>query len=168
MMKAHGISTNGASIRTGSSSRTVKAEQKGCPSSKKRKMDAFKDEKGAGEDDPEQFDDIKAEQSNDEELRVKEEPGIQQGSTAMNDGNVPVSFQPHPDTAFLSGPCMYEPQSGYNMVVNTSNIYGLGEQQPRSHPSFFDFNGYEPSNATGDTESRLTAPHEPILINDSD
>lgn len=168
-MKAHGISTSTASVRTSSSSRMVKIEQKGSLSSKKRKMDAFKDEDGAGEDDPEQFEDVKAEPGNDEdEFRVKEEQGLQQGPMSMNDGSAKMSFCPHPDMSFLPGPGIFERQSSYNMAINTGNVYGLGGQQPRSHPSFLEFNGYEPATSGGEPTATRSAQHEPILINDSD
>jgi hypothetical protein len=170
MMKAHGISTNAASARTGYSSRRAKTEQKGSPSSKKRKMDAFKeDEDGAGEDDPEQFDDVKTEPGNDEEeFRVKEEQGLQQGPISMNDGSAQLPFRPHPDMGFLPGPGMYERHNSYNIAVSTGNVYGLGDQQPRSHPSFLEFNGYEPANSGGEQTAIRSAQHDPILINDCD
>lgn len=165
-MKAHGISTNAASVRTGSYSRTVKAEQKSSSSSKKRKTDMFKDEEGAGEDDPEQFEDVKAEPGNDEEeFRVKEEQGLQQDPMPINDGGAQFSFRPHPDMGFLPGQGMYERHNSYGMAANTGNVYRLGDHQPRSHPSFFEYNSYEPANEPNTTRP---AQHEPILINDSD
>ena len=168
-MKAHGISTNPASVRTGCSSRMAKTEQKGNPSSKKRKMDSFKDENGAGEDDPEQFEDVKTEQGNDEEeFIVKEEQGFEQGPISANDGSAQMSFRPHPDMGFLPGPGIFERHSSYNMAVNNESVYGLGNQQPRSHPSFFEYSGYEPANSVGEPAATPSAQHEPILINDSD